>query len=62
MKKTTVAALMLCATFTAQAASFEDFARIVAVQEKYDTTSQQRRVKLFTGSDFSDGDTPSWRH
>lgn len=44
MKKTTVAALMLCAAFTAQAASFEDFARIVAVQEKYDTTSQQRRV------------------
>jgi uncharacterized protein YcfJ len=44
MKKTTVAALLLCAAFTAQAASFEDFARIVAVQEKYDTTTPQRRV------------------
>lgn len=44
MKKTTAAALMLFATFAAQAGSFEDYARVVAVQEKYDTTSQPRRV------------------
>lgn len=49
MKRTTAAALMLCAAFTAQAASFEDYARIVAVQEKYDTTSQPRRVVCDNG-------------
>lgn len=48
MKKTAVA-LMLCAAFTAQAASFEDYARIVGVQEKFDTTSQQRRVVCDNG-------------
>lgn len=48
MKKT-AAVVMLCAAFAAQAANFEDYARVVAVQEKYATGNQRRVVCEPTG-------------
>jgi uncharacterized protein YcfJ len=42
--KAIVASLLVLAASAAQAASFEDFARVVAVQEKYDTKPQKRVV------------------
>jgi uncharacterized protein YcfJ len=44
MKKLAVPVLMLAAAFSAQAGSFEDYAHVVSVQEKYETTSQQPRL------------------
>ena len=43
MKKL-AALLILAATFSAQAATYEDYARVLSVQEKYASSGQPRQV------------------
>ncbi len=43
MKKI-AALLILAATFSAQAATYEDYGRVISVQEKYGTNGQPRKV------------------
>lgn len=49
MKKI-AALLILAATFSAQAATYEDYARVISVQEKYATNGQPRQVCNSGGS------------
>ena len=51
MKKS--ALLILAATVSAQAATYEDYARVLSVQEKYGSSSQPRKVCDGGGSNSS---------
>ena len=48
--KFTVTTLLLITSFAANAGSFEDYARVISVQERYSSTGQRRQVCNNSGS------------
>lgn len=48
--KFTVTTLLLITAFAANAGSFEDYARVISVQERYSSTGQRRQVCNNSGS------------